>query len=62
MQVKKVQSVTYTNHLPHMPLSASVWEHELIGFEQDQLFEFNYAPAIFAVQFQKKNLMKILLV
>jgi hypothetical protein len=37
--------------LPDMPLSAAVWEHELIGYEQDQLFGFDHTPATMSALF-----------
>jgi hypothetical protein len=46
---------SFKQHLPNMPLSAPVWEHELIGFEQDQLFGFNHTPTTLAVRFQNQD-------
>ncbi|MBA2368678.1 MAG: hypothetical protein H0V82_06605 [Candidatus Protochlamydia sp.] len=46
---------SYKAHLPKMALNAPVWEHELIGFEQDQLFGFNHNPATIAVRFINKE-------
>jgi len=43
---------SFTKHLPKMPLSATVWEHELIGLEQDQLFGFNRVPTTLTVRFK----------
>lgn len=34
-----------------MPLTAPVWEHEVVGYEQDQLFALDHSPAIMAVIF-----------
>ena len=42
---------SYSQHLPKMPLNATVWEHELVGFEEDQLFGFDHTPVTLSVRF-----------
>lgn len=42
---------SFKQHFPEMPLSAPVWEHELVGYEQDQLFGFNHVPLTIGVRY-----------
>lgn len=35
---------SFGKHLPNLGLKATVWQHEMIGFEQDQMFGFNFVP------------------
>lgn len=46
---------SFKQHFPEMPLSAPVWEHELIGYEQDQLFGFNHVPLTIGVRFRNEE-------
>jgi hypothetical protein len=42
---------SFKQHLPNMVISAPVWEHELVGYEQDLLLGLNRTPATVAVRF-----------
>lgn len=57
---KPLFNSSFTKHLPAMPLSSPVWEHELIACEQDLLFGFDHLPTTFSVHFvndQKEEVM-----
>ena len=42
---------SYSQHLPEMAVTAPVWEHELIGYEQDQVLGLDHSPAALGVSF-----------
>jgi len=46
---------SFKSHLPDMPLNAPVWEHELISYEEDQIFGLDHTPATMSVRFSDKE-------